>query len=43
MKLGQKIHPNNIVDEIKNGAGWLKNMASRGRGIFPYISIVKPF
>jgi len=42
MKLGQKIHPDNILDEFKNDAGWLKNMAARGRGIFPYMAIVKP-
>jgi len=42
MKLGQKIHPDNILVELKNDAGWLKNMADRGRGIFPYIAIVKP-
>jgi hypothetical protein len=35
MKLGQKIHPNDILDELENDAGWLKNMAARGRGIFP--------
>jgi hypothetical protein len=42
MKLGQKIHPNNILEEIENDAGWLKNMAASGRGIFPYMAIVKP-
>jgi hypothetical protein len=42
MKLVQKIHPDNILDEFKNDAGWLKNMAARGRGIFPYMAIVKP-
>jgi len=30
MKLGQEIHPNNILDEFKNDAGWLKNKAARG-------------
>jgi len=34
MKLGQKIHPNDILDELENNAGWLKNMAARGRGLF---------
>jgi len=34
MKLGQKIHPNNILDEFKNDAGWLKNMATTGAGLF---------
>ena len=42
MKLGQKITLNNILDEFENDAGWLKNMAARGRGIFPYMAIVKP-
>ena len=42
MKLGQKIHPNNILDAFENDAGWLKNMAARGRGIFPYMAILKP-
>ena len=41
MKLGQKIHPDNILDEFENDAGWLKNMATRG-GNFPYLAIVKP-
>jgi len=34
MKLGQKIHPDNILDEFENDAGWLKNMAARGGGAF---------
>jgi hypothetical protein len=42
MKLGQKIHPNNILDEFENDAGLLKNIAARGRGIFPHMAIVKP-
>ncbi|KAH3696200.1 hypothetical protein DPMN_083665 [Dreissena polymorpha] len=29
MKLGQKIHPDDILDKFKNDAGWLKNMAAR--------------
>ena len=41
MKLGQKICPNDILDKFENDAGWLKNMAARGRGIFPYMAIVK--
>ena len=40
MKLGQKIHPNNILNEFENGSGWLKNMAARGRGSFPYMALV---
>jgi hypothetical protein len=42
MKLGQKIHPDYILKAVKNDAGWLKNMAARGRGFFPYMAIVKP-
>ena len=46
MKLGQKICPNDILDEFENGFGCLKNMATRGRGIFPnmaiYHALVKP-
>ena len=42
MKLGQKIQPNNILEKLKNDALWLKNMAARERGIFPYMAIVKP-
>jgi hypothetical protein len=38
MKLGQKICPDNILDEFKNDAGWLENMAARGRGSFPYMA-----
>jgi hypothetical protein len=34
MKLGQKIWPNDILDEFENGDLCLKNMAARGRGIF---------
>ena len=43
MKLGQKIHANNILDKFENDAGWLKNMAARGQGIFPNMALVKPF
>jgi len=39
MKLGQKICPNDIWDEFENGFGCLKNMATWGRGIFPYMAI----
>ncbi|KAH3799286.1 hypothetical protein DPMN_152892 [Dreissena polymorpha] len=35
MKLGQKICPNDILEEFENGSGCVKNMASKGRGIFP--------
>jgi hypothetical protein len=42
MKLGQKICPIDISEEFENGSGWLKNMAARGRGSFPYMAIVKP-
>ena len=34
MKLGQKIQPNNILDEFENGPDRWKNMAARGRGHF---------
>jgi len=34
IKLGQKIYFNNILEDFENDAGWLKNMAARGRGIF---------
>ena len=30
MKFGQKICPNDILDNFENGSGWLKNMAARG-------------
>jgi hypothetical protein len=39
MKLGQKICPNDILDELENGFGCFKNMATRVRGIFPYMAI----
>jgi hypothetical protein len=42
MKLGQKIYPNDILDELENDASWLKNMAAKWRGIFPFMAIVKP-
>ena len=33
--------PNKIFDKFKNGSGWKKNMAARGRGSFPIMAIVK--
>jgi hypothetical protein len=42
MKLGQKICPNDVLNEFENGYGCYKNMATRGRGIFPYRALVKP-
>jgi hypothetical protein len=39
MKLAQMICPNDILDELKNGNICLKNMAGKGRGIFPYMAI----
>ena len=39
MKLSQKIFPNDILDVFKNGFVCLKNMAAKGRGIFPYMAI----
>ena len=39
MKLAQKIFPTDILEEIKNGNLCLKNMAAKGRGIFPYMAI----
>ena len=42
MKLGENMCPNDILDKFENGSGWLKNMAARGRGSFPYMAIVKP-
>jgi hypothetical protein len=42
MKLGQNMCPNDILDEFENGSGWLKNMAARERGSFPFMAIVKP-
>jgi len=39
MKLAQMICPNDILDEFKNGNLGLKNMAAKGRGIFPYMAI----
>ena len=41
MKLGKKIRPNDILDLFENGSDWLKNMAARERGIFPYMAVVK--
>ena len=40
MKLGQNMCPNNILDEIKNGSSWMKNMAAMGRGSFPYMALL---
>ena len=42
MKLGGNMCPNKILDKFKNGFGWMKNMAAKGRGSFPYMAIVKP-
>jgi len=39
MKYGQKICLNDILDEFENGYVCLKNMAAKGRGIFPYTAI----
>ena len=39
MKYSQKIFLNDILDEFKNGYVCLKNMAAKGRGIFPYMAI----
>ena len=39
MKLCQKICPNDILDKFKNGSSCLKNMATSGRGIFPYMDL----
>jgi hypothetical protein len=41
MKLGQKIGLNDILDEFENGYVCFKNMAAKGRGIFPYMAIYK--
>jgi hypothetical protein len=41
MTFGQKIGLNNILDEFENGYNCLKNRAAKGRGIFPYMAIVK--
>ena len=40
MKLSQNICSNDILNEFVNGSGWLKNMAARGRGSFPFMAIV---
>ena len=42
MKLGQNIRLSDIFDEFENGSGLLKNIATRGWGILPYMAIVKP-
>ena len=34
MELGQKIYLDNILDEFKNDAFWLKNMATTGAELF---------
>ena len=39
MKYGQKIGLNDILNEFENGYVCLKNMAAKGRGIFPYMAI----
>jgi len=39
MKLGQKIGVNDILDEFENGYVCLRNMAAKGRGIFPYMAL----
>ncbi len=41
MKFGQKIGLNDTLDEFENDYVGLKNMAAKGRGIFPYMAIVK--
>jgi hypothetical protein len=38
MKLGQKICPNDILDEFENRNLCFKNMAAKGQGIFPYMA-----
>ena len=40
MKLGQNMRPNNILDEFENGSSWMKNMAARRWGSFPYMASV---
>jgi len=39
MKFGQKIGLSDILNEFENGYVCLKNMAAKGRGIFPYMAI----
>jgi hypothetical protein len=39
MKLGQKMCPYDILGKFKNGSGWLKNIGTRGWGIFPYMAM----
>jgi len=39
MKFDQKIVLNDILDELENCYVCLKNMAAKGRGIFPYMAI----
>jgi hypothetical protein len=39
VKFGQKIGLNDILDEFENGYVCLKNMAAKGRGIFPNMAI----
>ena len=34
MKLGQKIHPNNILDAFENDVGWLKKTLPPEGGTF---------
>ena len=41
-KLGHNICFYDILDEFENGSGMLKYMAARGRGIFPFMAIIKP-
>jgi len=39
MKLCQKICPIDILDKCQSGSSCLKNMATSGRGIFPYMDL----
>ena len=39
MKFGQNIGFDDILDEFENGYVCLKNMAAKGRGIFPDMAI----
>jgi len=39
MKFGQRIGLNDILEEFENGYVCLKNMAAKGRVIFPYMAI----
>ena len=41
MKLGEKICPDDVLDELNNRSGWLKNIDAREAGLFLFMAIVR--